>query len=648
MARRIPHIRTRLLRAFLTFSVIGLGGILVLSWIIDQRQKKLAVLLSDLKSLQQEHYENALLSKSFFLHDAQNVAFHSTGESKYLQLKQHSDEAVLERVNALLGTHELLSAADSAMLLSILSDQQMHAELLAGIVAMLEKRGMEDHGLEGKMRAYAHALESSPVVPMEDLLSLRRVEKDYIIRNQEKYVDRLNERVARMLQRAARSESAAADSAFRTLTAYRDAFQRIVALDRRIGVRDHSGDFARLVALEARLTEQIGLVLRSGETRLARTEQELFIGYLASVGAFLLLSIVYAFLVSRRIATPIKDLAASVQQFASSDLRDIGPPPPIRPRDVEMAELADHFGRMQQEIRGHILGLNERVRERTQALEQEKELVQSKNDEITASLRYARGIQQSMLGISRSIAELLPESFLMNVPRDIVGGDFTWTHAMGNGTERRTYFAVADCTGHGVPASLMSVMFHHALNEAVKDLRHPSPAAILEHVNGSCAWLYGAEHGIHPGDGMSISLCMVDPHTLTLTFAGSLQSIFIHANGELHRIKGARRSIGAGLKDMGYERFQDHQVQLGHGDMVYLFSDGFADQFGGEQGRKFNAGNFKRLLAHAARLPLAHQHKFFMDTFQAWKGAHDQVDDVMVMGVQLRRAALAAGEQQAA
>jgi len=637
----MPRIRTRLLLYFLAFSFLCLGGIVALSWMTHRQQAKAIDLSSDLKSLQQELHENALLTKSFFLHDAQSVPFHRTGQSGSLDHKRRSDRALDQAIDVLVRTQPLLSSADSSKLRGMQRDQRIHAEVLDRIVCLLMQRGMEDYGLEGAMRLNAHALESSASVSLVDVLSLRRLEKDYIIRHQEKYVDRLNERIALLLKQVARADAGTtgSDSTLRSLTNYRDAFNLIVDLDRRIGVRNHIGDFARLGQLENELNARLDALLASNGSQFERSEKELFLGYLISVGAFLLLSVLSAFLISRRIAGPIKELAASVQQFVQSDFRQLPPTANIRARDVEMVELANHFQRLQEEIHGQIDRLNERVRERTLELQTEKELVQYKNSEITASLRYARGIQESMLNSSRNIAELLPDSFLLNAPRDIVGGDFIWTHSQEVNGTRCIYFAVADCTGHGVPASLMSVMFHHAMNEVVKDMRLPSPARILERVNENCAMFFGTDHGIRLGDGMSISLCMYDPDALILTFAGSFQSIFVLNEGELVRIKGDRIHIGAGLKELNNKRFSDHRMQLADGAMIYLFSDGFVDQFGGEAGRKLNAGNFKKLLAQAQSIPIAHQHKYFQDAFRSWKGPHDQVDDVMLLGVRAARTA---------
>jgi serine phosphatase RsbU (regulator of sigma subunit) len=407
------------------------------------------------------------------------------------------------------------------------------------------------------------------------------------------------------------------------------------------------GSMAQLSGLEARLTGRLEALLTANGLQYALLEKELYLAYLFSVGGFLLLSALSALLISRRLAGPIKELAASVQQFVQSDFRG-SPITDIRARDVEVVELAHHFTCLQEEIRGQIDRLNERVRERTAQLELEKEMVQRKNAEITASLRYARGIQESMLNSSRNIAELLPESFLLNAPRDIVGGDFLWTHKQEVAGERRIYFAVADCTGHGVPASLMSVMFHHAMNAVVKEMRLPTPARILERVKESSMGFLGNENGIPLGDGMSISLCMYDPATLTLTFSGSFQSIFILNEGELIRVKGDRIFIGAAGRDHPSARFVDHHVELAEGAMVYLCSDGFADQFGGEAGRKFSAGNFRKLLAQAEGIPIAHQHKYFQDAFSSWKGGLEQVDDVMLLGIRATRAPLLPLAQQVA
>ena len=643
------RIRTRLLVHFLAFSFLCLGSIVTLSWNTHHAKNRATQLSNELKSLQQLCYDNALLSKSFLLHDAQNIQYHRTGQSEYLDKKKVSDVAIERCIASIQLDHPEIPTTDSSALALILVQHKAGTVNLKVIVERIRQRGMEDHGMEGAMRESVHALETSGVIPLHDLLSLRRTEKDYIIRQQEKYVIRLHEQISALLTNLrAQPDRQRMRRATDLLHSYQTSFDRIVELDGQIGVRNHTGLFARLCDSENVVGETLRTLMLSNQEQYQRTEHELVLAYLVSVAGFLLLSIIFAFLVSDRIAGPIKALAASVQEYVGSDLRQAQPALKRRSRDREVINLAHHFDMLQKEIHGHLAQLNEKVAQRTSELNKEKEHIRERNAELMASLQYARGIQESMLNSSKNIAELLPESFVLNLPRDIVGGDFMWTHTRPQDGDHRIYFALADCTGHGVPASLLSVICHNALNDAMADLREPAPSAILERVNERFSHFFGTGYGQGLSDGMSISLCAYDPHDLTLTFAGSFQSIYVVDNGEVVRLKGDRIPIGGGLPLSDQGRFVDHEHRLADGSMIYLFSDGYIDQFGGPDGRKLNSKLFRALLGQLSRVPIGHQHRQILNAFNSWKGPLEQVDDVMVLGIRARKVTAAAMVERSA
>ena len=199
------------------------------------------------------------------------------------------------------------------------------------------------------------------------------------------------------------------------------------------------------------------------------------------------------------------------------------------------------------------------------------------------------------------------------------------------------YLALADLTGHGVPGSLLSVICQNALNDAKADRDEPAPSAVLDSMNERFAQFFGFGHCQELSDGMSISLCAFDPPQLALTFADPYQSIYIIEKGEVTRLKGDRITIGIGLPKSTQARYSDHRIPWAEGIMLYLFSDGFIDQFGGPEGRKYNSWPFHKLFASSSDIPIAHQHRMILSEFQNWRGALDQVDDVMALGIRVRR-----------
>jgi serine phosphatase RsbU (regulator of sigma subunit) len=367
----------------------------------------------------------------------------------------------------------------------------------------------------------------------------------------------------------------------------------------------------------------------------ATLERRALWAYAACALLIALLGLMTAAILARRIAQPIRSLAAAVEDFVSGGFRSSLHSASRDPRYKEVKELEANFAILQHELDGHIHRLNERVRERTEELLREKENVQVKNEQITQSLRYARGLQNAMLSTAGDLERALPGSFALSMPKDIVGGDFLWVREVEVNGTKRVLFAVADCTGHGVPASLLSVMCHNALNEALGALDEPLPCLLLERINElfSQFMVSGQDGGF--GDGMTIALCSFDAEMRRLVFAGSFQSIYIVDATGVTRIEGDAVFIGSAGQDRKERHFRDHYLEVEDGSMIYLTSDGLQDQFGGEHGKKFMRNRLGQMLAEAHLLSSAEQQRFIRDRFKVWKGDQEQVDDVLLVGIRV-------------
>lgn len=316
----------------------------------------------------------------------------------------------------------------------------------------------------------------------------------------------------------------------------------------------------------------------------------------------------------------------------------------ISDRDVEVMELAHNFSVLQDEIQRHLTNMKELVDTRTEELARERDKVRAKNKEITDSLRYARGLQETMLTSVSELQRVLPLSFVMSIPKDVVAGDFLWVRELEVNGRRRVLFALADCTGHGVPASLLTVMCHNALDDALEVLEEPLPCLLLDRVNEAFMEIAPSNEEQHLGDGMTIALCSYDPIDRSLVFAGSFQSIFLVDAGEIHRIDGDTvfLSVVSGER-AGY--FKDRYLQLDEGAMIYLLSDGFQDQFGGPSGRKMMRSRVAQLLLEASALETDAQGVFLTERFDDWKGSYEQVDDVLVLGIKVAPPPLSSSEK---
>lgn len=259
--------------------------------------------------------------------------------------------------------------------------------------------------------------------------------------------------------------------------------------------------------------------------------------------------------------------------------------------------------------------------------------VETKNAEITDSINYARKIQNAILPSTYAIKKLLPDSFIFYKPKDIVSGDFFWIEEK----ENTILFAAVDCTGHGVPGAMMSVLGYNILSQAVKERSLINPSDILKHLDKGVNQMLQQnteENAIK--DGMDLALCSLNPSTLELQFAGAYNPLWIikHSTQELLEIKGDKKPIGANTEgEKGV--FTNHPVQLEKGDCIYIFSDGYADQFGGMKGKKFMYKPIKALLASIHSKPMPEQMNLLEKNLKEWQGSLEQVDDIIVIGVRV-------------
>lgn len=248
---------------------------------------------------------------------------------------------------------------------------------------------------------------------------------------------------------------------------------------------------------------------------------------------------------------------------------------------------------------------------------------------------YDAGLKYGQLGleIARNShlknQEHLPDYFILYEPKDIVAGDFYWLEVF-NGW---TIFAAADCTGHGVPGAMMSVVCHNALNRSVKEFHLVKPGEILDKTRQLIVDEL-SKNKQEVADGMDISLCAWHKESNQVLWAGANNSLWILRKGglEIEEIKANKQPIG---KHTHYQPFETHAVSLSNGDSIYLYTDGYADQFGGSTAKKFKSKNLKLLLTTTASEPLNRQLSILKNTFEDWKGKLEQVDDVCILCIEM-------------
>lgn len=260
-------------------------------------------------------------------------------------------------------------------------------------------------------------------------------------------------------------------------------------------------------------------------------------------------------------------------------------------------------------------------------IERQKDLVEEKQKEILDSITYAKRLQDAILPPLATFKEHFPESFILYKPKDIVAGDFYWMEKTGD----LILIAVADCTGHGVPGAMVSVVCSTALNRAVMEFGLTEPGKILDKTREIVLKTF-AKSSKDVKDGMDISLVCFNSKTLEIQWAGANNPLWYISGNEFHTITADKQPIGSSFDP---QPFKTHQLQLQKGDLLFLFTDGYADQFGGEKGKKFKYTPLKELLFKNAALPMSSQEQVLETTFGNWKKHIEQVDDVCIMGVRI-------------
>ena len=310
--------------------------------------------------------------------------------------------------------------------------------------------------------------------------------------------------------------------------------------------------------------------------------------------------------------------------------------------DVTFKPLSDQDNlghallKMREDLAENERVLEQKVEERTEEVVRQKSEIERKSLELEEvytqlkdSIYYAKRIQDNILPTAQKVKRLLKDGFVLFKPKDIVSGDFYWIEEKNDWV----YFAAVDCTGHGVPGAFMSLIGYNILKDIIKNSKQLNPAEILNQLRDNLISILNAEGHSQAKDGMDITLCAINYNTHELQYAAAFNPLIIIRNNELTLYPANKFPVGFyhGEKTP----FENHTVKLKTGDQIYVFSDGYADQFGGAQGKKFMAGNFKRLLQQIAPLDSFEQKETLHKTLLDWQGIHEQVDDVLIIGVKI-------------
>lgn len=270
------------------------------------------------------------------------------------------------------------------------------------------------------------------------------------------------------------------------------------------------------------------------------------------------------------------------------------------------------------------------IEEQEKETNYQKHLIEEKQKEIVDSINYAKRIQYALLAGDNLLKQNLPEHFVLFQPKDVVSGDFYWATPSPEGF----IYITADCTGHGVPGAFMSLLNISKLSQAINENKIYRPDLILNNVRSEIIRALNPEGSPEESkDGMDAVLCKIDLKNMKLSYAAANNSFYIIRNREILICKADKMPVGKGHDDTALFTYNESTLQKG--DVIYTFTDGYADQFGGPKGKKFKYKQLEEVLIKIHHLPMIEQHEKLLITFNEWRGALEQVDDVCVIGIRV-------------
>lgn len=366
-----------------------------------------------------------------------------------------------------------------------------------------------------------------------------------------------------------------------------------------------------------------------------------------AMGAYLI-SLISIIILSKYITRPILKLANVTKQI-SNDKNYAVRVPEINAK-TEMATLYNGFNNMldvielrNNEIMVALNAISEQkceiedqrdfIQEQRDQIEEQTQILKMWNQDIMSSINYAKTIQSNMLLPIQKVVELYQKIFIFFQPRDVVSGDFYWFDKIN----KQFIFCAADCTGHGIPGAMISIVGFNLLNTIIRDRNIYEPHKILNQLDMEIVKFFRKDDNSNSSDdGMDISICSLDIETNILYFAGANNSAFVVRDGGLIEMKCDKHALGSRSSEFIYEEgFSLQQMQLHKGDTVFLYSDGYMDQFGGPKGKKFMKKNFKDLLCSIGGYNSNKQQQILEKTLIEWMGDQHQVDDIIVIGVKI-------------
>lgn len=649
MFNKFQTIRSKLLFYFSIFLVITFTIILANFW-FDKRKDRIDEIALRLQAVNLNTQIINRLESEFFKDEIINEKFYLTHQSKYLHQRDSLLNKVKHDLKILEKTSEVSSAELEDNVESMIAQYQRYETIFNEIITLIQFRGFKDHGLEGKMRAYIHQAEDSSRKYLRDqsnILMIRRYEKDFILRKQPIYIKRLNKAV-KELQQIVKKDVWPTKIKYKLtldLQNYLVLFDKLAAAEAAIGYHNNMGLRHKLKVLAGSIKTKLEKLNRVILKDSKNLEQQITATLVLIMAFCIILILLLGYTITRMLSRPIRQLSTSISEVIRSDFS--------HDRKLLRFNTKDEIGMLSKDF-AYML---ETVHFTMHEIRQKSDKIEEKQTLLMDSLRYAKQIQQAILPEYHEFDNVFSDYFVLFLAQQVVSGDFYWLHQRGN----KTFIAVVDCTGHGVPGAFMSMIGNTLLHEIVSEKNVEEPALILEVLHLEIRTALRQEQKKND-DGMDVCLCLIEnlpdaQDNIQVTFAGARrpllyitpepveEPVLAHTNNhtntltktkelKLHTIKGTKRSIG-GVHHYENRPFENNTITLPKGTRLYLTSDGYTDQHNVKR-EKYSRHKFNDLLRTIGHLPLPQQKKALVNELdQHMANQVPQRDDITIVGIQL-------------
>lgn len=619
-------IRTKLLALLLSFTFLQLI-LLFSNSLLDKQKNSIYTIQNQIDNLVITVLKRQYAIQNYLNYDVRSEDYFSSGKSYNLESIEESQISLLLQINSLIKSEKYTNKPlmNELKELVISSNKNFHI-----IERIIRSRGYKNFGRIGRMREAAHLLEDVTSIPRDQLLMLRRHEKDFLLRHEEKYIDRFTS-LADKIKLSLKKADASAVATANILEKYQFEFLQLSDIDSVLGLHNNSSKTGELnvqildIARHAYLIENLNK--QSTQQKLksySRVETILTI-------IIIIASMLLGWILSSRISSRIKRISESTLNFVKGKFKGEIEVTGDNKSSDEIGQLTRSINILKKEIQFYIRSLENEVEKRTEHISEQNNLITTQNNTLIDSIKYAQRIQYSLMLPEDSIKKLFPHSGLIYNPQNIVSGDFYWfKQYVDEAGNTNKLFAIADCTGHGVPGAFMSLLGISFLNEITSKSTSMQTGHLLNKLREKFVTNFEINDQYSLSDGMDISLINVNSATNELTFSGAFHTIYIIRDSRIIELKGNRMPIG---KDyMNYIDFSQESIILQDNDVVYTFTDGFTDQFGGEKGKKITKRRVKKKLIEISGIPIESQFTELRKFFNDWSEDYEQTDDVCLFG----------------